>query len=63
VERLQPAAVLPDSNAHFLAENAQHCYGVAFSSNDLWGADAEPFVLHIDLFESYLEAAPEEVRS
>jgi nitrile hydratase len=62
VERLQPAAVLPDTNAHFVAENAQHCYGVVFSSNDLWGADAEPFVLHIDLFESYLEAVPEEVR-
>jgi nitrile hydratase len=63
VERLQPAAVLPDTNAHFVAENSQHCYGVVFSSNDLWGADAEPFVLHIDLFESYLEAVPEEVRA
>lgn len=57
VERLQPAAVLPDSNAHFVGENAQHCYQVAFSSTDLWGSDAEPFVLHIDLFESYLEPA------
>jgi len=58
VERIQPAAVLPDTNAHFVGENAQHCYGVAFDSRDLWGADAEPFVLHIDLFESYLEPAP-----
>jgi nitrile hydratase len=58
VERLQPAALLPDTNAHFLGENPQHCYGVTFSSSDLWGADAEPFVLHIDLFESYLEPAP-----
>lgn len=57
VERLQPAAVLPDTNAHFIGENAQHCYQVAFSSTDLWGSDAEPFVLHIDLFESYLEPA------
>jgi hypothetical protein len=30
---------------------------VAFDSKHLWGADAEVFVLHIDLFESYLEAA------
>jgi nitrile hydratase len=57
VERFQPAAVLPDTNAHFLGESAQHCYQVAFSSTDLWGSDAEPFVLHIDLFESYLEPA------
>ncbi len=57
VERLQPAAVLPDTNAHFVAENAQHCYQVSFSSTDLWGSDAEPFALHIDLFESYLEPA------
>ena len=58
VERLLPAAVLPDTNAHFLGENAQHVYAVAFDSKDLWGSDAEPFVLSIDLFESYLEPAP-----
>ncbi|MEW6473632.1 MAG: nitrile hydratase subunit beta [Actinomycetota bacterium] len=57
VERIQPAAVLPDTNAHFLGENAQHCYQVAFNSQTLWGPDAEDFVLHIDLFDSYLEAA------
>lgn len=57
VEGLQPAAVLPDTNAHFLGENAQHCYQVAFDSQTLWGDDAESFVLHLDLFETYLEAA------
>jgi nitrile hydratase subunit beta len=57
VERIQPAAVLPDTNAHFIAENPQHCYQVAFDSQTLWGDDAEPFVLHIDLFDDYLEAA------
>ncbi len=57
VERILPAAVLPDTNAHFIAENAQHCYQVAFDSKDLWGTDSEDFVLHIDLFDSYLEAA------
>lgn len=57
VEQIQPAALLPDTNAHFLGENAQHCYGVAFDSAELWGSEAEPFTLHIDLFESYLEAA------
>ena len=57
VERIQPAALLPDTNAHFVAENRQHLYQVAFDSQTLWGGDAEPFVLHIDLFDDYLEAA------
>jgi nitrile hydratase subunit beta len=58
VERIQPSALLPDTNAHFLGENPQHCYQVAFDSNTLWGEGAEPFVLHIDLFDDYLEPAP-----
>ncbi len=57
VEHIQPASVLPDTNAHFLGENAQHVYGVAFDSKDLWGEDAEPFVMHVDLYDSYLEPA------
>ena len=57
VERIQPAALLPDTNAHFLGENAQHTYGVAFDSTELFGPDAEPFTLRIDMFEDYLEAA------
>jgi nitrile hydratase subunit beta len=57
VRIIQPAQVLPDTNAHFVAENAQHVYNVAFDSAELWGPDAERFVLGIDLYESYLEAA------
>lgn len=56
VERIQPAAVLPDTNAHFLGENPQHVYAVGFDSHELWGPDAESFRLYADLFESYLEA-------
>jgi nitrile hydratase subunit beta len=63
VEHIQPAALLPDTNAHFTGENPQHVYGVAFDSTDLWGAEAEPFVLRIDLFESYLEPESMERRS
>jgi nitrile hydratase len=55
VEIIQPAAVLPDTNAHFQGENPQHVYSVRFDSRELWGADAEPFALTADLFESYLE--------
>ena len=57
VRIVQPAQVLPDTNAHFLGENAQHVYNVAFESSELWGPEAEPFTLGIDLYESYLEAA------
>jgi nitrile hydratase beta subunit len=55
VELIQPAAVLPDTNAHFQGENPQHVYSVRFDSQELWGADAEPFALTVELFESYLE--------
>jgi nitrile hydratase beta subunit len=57
VERIQPAALLPDTNAHFLGENPQHVYGVGFDSTELWGDEGERFTLHIDLFETYLEEA------
>ena len=52
----RPAAVLPDSTAHFTSEDAQHVYTVSFESTALWGVDAEPATLNIDLFESYMEA-------
>jgi nitrile hydratase subunit beta len=57
VESVQPASVLPDTNAHFQGENPQHVYSVRFDSHELWGADAEPFALTAELFESYLETA------
>jgi nitrile hydratase len=55
VALIQPAAVLPDTNAHFQGENPQYVYSVRFDSHELWGADAEPFALTVELFESYLE--------
>lgn len=55
VKAVLPAQVLPDTAAHFLGENPQHCYSVEFGSRELWGPDAEPFRLLIDLYEPYLE--------
>lgn len=55
IEAVQPAALLPDTHAHFLGENPQHVYTVRFDSRDLWGADGEPFTVTDELFESYLE--------
>jgi len=57
ITALQPSAVFPDTAAHFVGENPQHCYTVEFDSRELWGPDAEPFRLSIDLFEPYLEPA------
>lgn len=55
VEIVQPAALLPDTHAHFQGENPQHVYSVRFDSHELWGADAETFALTVELSESYLE--------
>ncbi len=57
VVELEPAALLPDTHAHFQGENAQHVYTVRFASHELWGPDAEDFHLSIELFETYLEPA------
>ena len=52
--------VFPDTNAHGRGENPQHLYTVAFSGVELWGSDAESgVVVHLDLFEPYLDAVPD----
>jgi nitrile hydratase beta subunit len=57
VTAIRPAQVLPDTAAHFVGENPQHVYAVEFAATELWGEDAEPFTLTLDLYESYLEKA------
>lgn len=57
VAAIRPAAVFPDSAAHFRGEDPQHVYSVEFASAELWGPGSEPFTLAIDLFEPYLEPA------
>jgi nitrile hydratase subunit beta len=32
-------------------------YSVRFDSHELWGKDAGPFTLTLEMFESYLEKA------
>ena len=47
--------VLPDTNAHQGEEAPAHLYTVAFSTQVLYGPEAEPgVVVHLDLFEPYL---------
>lgn len=62
VSLVQPASVLPDTNAEFLGENPQYVYTVAFDSRELWGSEAEPFTLTIEMFESYLGKAHDDDR-
>ena len=52
IAALRPAAVLPDSTAHFTGEDPQHVYTVQFASSELWGPDAESATVFIDLFET-----------
>jgi nitrile hydratase subunit beta len=50
--------VYPDSNAHGRGEAPQHLYTVAFDGEELWGEATEAsVVVHLDLFEPYLETA------
>jgi nitrile hydratase len=57
IVRQHAAMVFPDDNAHHRGENPQYLYTVRFAGSDLWGDAAEPGVcVHIDLFESYLQA-------
>ncbi len=58
VTALRPAAVFSDTAAYFIGEFPQHVYTVEFSSGELWGEDAEPATVTLDLFECYLEKAP-----
>jgi nitrile hydratase subunit beta len=58
VEMLHQPEVFPDTHAHFEGENPQHLYSVRFESRELWGEEAEPFSLSVDLFEQYLEPVP-----
>ncbi|MBA2278361.1 MAG: nitrile hydratase subunit beta, partial [Chloroflexia bacterium] len=52
--------IFADTNAHGLGEHPQVVYNVRFDARELWGASAEPRqTLSIDLWESYLDAAPD----
>ncbi|MEU1542507.1 nitrile hydratase subunit beta [Actinacidiphila glaucinigra] len=55
IERIQPAHVLPDTNAHFLGENPQYVYSVRFDAREVWGSGTDAFELTAELYETYLE--------
>ena len=57
VDIIHGAHVFPDSNALGIRE-AQHLYGVIFTSDELWGLEAKTnFKVSIDLWEPYMKKA------
>ncbi len=48
--------VFPDTNACGRGEAPQWLYAVRFEARDLWGRDTTATAVHVDCWESYLEA-------
>lgn len=56
VELINGAWVYPDSHAHGRGEQPTWVYSVRFSARELWPTDEHiDHVVHVDLFEPYLE--------
>ena len=52
---VSPAYPFPDAHAHGVAANDEPTYDVRFVSTELWPEAAEPAMVHVGVFESYLE--------
>ena len=52
-----PAYPFPDAHAHRVEAEDEPTYDVRFHSTDLWPNSAEPALVHVGVFQSYLERA------
>ena len=52
-----PAYPFPDAHAHALAAQDERTYDVRFRSEDLWPQSADAALVHVGVFQSYLERA------
>ena len=52
-----PAYPFPDAHAHGVKAEDEHTYDVRFRSQDLWPESSDPALVHVGLFQSYLELA------
>ena len=52
---VSPAYPFPDAHAHGVAAEDEPTYDVRFKSTELWPDAAEPALVHVGVFESYLE--------
>ena len=54
-----PAYPFPDAHAHGIRADDEPTYDVRFRSEDLWPNSSDAALVHVAVFESYLERAPE----
>ena len=54
---VSPAYPFPDAHAHGVAADDEPTYDVRFRADELWPGSAEPALVHVGVFESYLERA------
>jgi nitrile hydratase len=52
-----PAYPFPDARAHCVQSEDEPTYDVRFRSQDLWPDSSDPALIHVGLFQSYLEPA------
>ena len=52
-----PAYPFPDAHAHSVEAQDEPTYDVRFRSEDLWPDSSEPALVHVGVFQSYLERA------
>jgi len=54
---ISPAYPFPDAHAHGVHAQDEPTYDVAFRSEELWPHGADPALVHVGVFQSYLERA------
>ncbi|MEJ6022473.1 nitrile hydratase subunit beta [Ramlibacter sp. PS4R-6] len=54
---VSPAYPFPDAHAHGVEARDEPTYDVRFRSQDLWPDSSDPALVHVGVFESYLERA------
>jgi nitrile hydratase len=52
---ISPAYPFPDAHAHGVHAEDEPTYDVRFRSEDLWPGSADPALVHVGVFQSYLE--------
>ncbi len=55
VVEVSPAYPFPDAHAHGVAAEDEPTFDVRFRSEDLWADSADPALIHVGVFQSYLE--------
>jgi nitrile hydratase subunit beta len=53
-----PPYPFPDAHAHGVTAQDEPTYDVRFRSEELWPNSAEPALIHVGVFQSYLERCP-----